>query len=59
MIGEKVKVTDLSSYRQECQPPLPAIGTVVRVDPYPYIVVDIKGKEFELYEGMYEPGETL
>ena len=50
IIGEKIRVFDLPSYRSECKPTLPVEVEVSRVDEYPFIVVCIDGNEYELYE---------
>ena len=49
-VGDKIIVTALPSYIQELIPSLPKIAEVIRIDPYPYIVVDIGGIKYELYE---------
>lgn len=54
-VGDEVTVIDLSNYLLEFQPKLPVKGKIVRFDPYPYFVVEIDGKEFEVYEGMIVP----
>ena len=49
-VGETVFITALPLYLPETIPSLPRMAKVVRIDPYPYIVVDINGRKFELYE---------
>lgn len=46
-IGTEVYVFDLSSYRQA--PDTPIKGVIKEIDPYPYVVVTIEGKDYEVY----------
>lgn len=48
--GDKITVTDLSSYRAASKPQLPAVAVVLRVNSYPMVIVEIEGIEYELYE---------
>lgn len=50
--GDEVLILELSSYVKKPQTPVMAI--IKRVDPYPYVVVEIGGKEYEAYEHEYE-----
>ena len=47
-VGEEVLVYDLSSYTNS--PDVPCKGIIKRIDPYPYIVVEINNKDWEVYE---------
>jgi hypothetical protein len=49
--GDIVVVFDLNAYRNP--PATPCTGTIVEVNPYPFIVVDIKGKKYEVYESGF------
>lgn len=50
-VGDEIWVFDLDSYSNPPETPIKA--PIVRIDPYPFIVVKIDNKEWEVYESGF------